>query len=510
MRIKFLRPVLLAVPLAATISTGAFAQAAQTPTTPSQLPGADSHNRFAAARAVIEKTLRDAKVPSIAIAVVKDGKIVWEEGFGWADQEKQVRATARTAYSLASMTKPVTATAVMKLAEAGRLDLDEPIERYLGGIRLTGHAGNTSAVTARRIMSHSAGLPLYGHFYLDGTTPAGSRETISKYGMVVFPPGTRFRYSNMGMKILDAAIEQVSGKSFADYLRSEVFKPLGMKESAVGLPTGTQAAVRYDAERKPMRFYLTDHPGSGDVWASAHDMALFLAFHMGMPLAGQRPVLRRDTVLGMQRPASAFPMPVPPGAPRRDIGANWLLSTVNGHPQVWHSGGQPGVSTFMSFYPDLKFGFVLLANSSAPLGEIGQAIREAIAPEVLPRPANAPRAESQAIPFKGNWSGTVTNLSGTQPIRLTFGENREITVQLGDQAATTLARPSFDEGLLSGQWTGRSSLPEATDPSQQLALELVLENGELIGQLTTVSQSEKVVFMLPSFVRMRSTDRPAD
>ena len=76
---------------------------------------------------------------------------------------------------------------------------------------------------------------------------------------------------------------------------------------------------------------------------------------MGTRLPDQKPILTRARTLEMQRPASAFPMPTPPGAPRRDIGANWLLSTINGHPQVWHSGGQPGVSTFMSFYPDQKF-----------------------------------------------------------------------------------------------------------------------------------------------------------
>ena len=481
------------------LAMGASAQA-QEAGAPAASPVQD---RFAAARAVIEKTLRDAKVPSIAVAVVKDGEVIWEEGFGWADKEKQVRATAHTAYSLASMTKPVTATAAMKLAEAGKLDLDKPIERYLGGVKLTGYAGSSAGVTARRIMSHSAGLPLYGHFYLDGTAPAGSRETISKFGTVVFAPGTRFRYSNMGMKILDAAIEQVSGKSFGEYLRSEVFLPLGMNESAVGLPAGTTAAVRYDSERKPMGFYLTDHPGSGDVWASAHDMARFLAFHMGTPLPGQKPILSRGTMLEMQRPASAFPMPTPAGTPRRDIGANWILSTINGHKQVWHSGGQPGVSAFMSFYPEQKFAIVLLANSSAPLGEISQAIRDAVAPEVSPSRSEGPRPAPQPIPFKGKWAGTVANYAGKQSLSLTFQDNGEIAVQLGDQAGTQLAKAGFEDGALGGQFMGTSTMPEAKGQPLQMALEVVPVKGELVGQLTTVAQNEKVVFMLPSFVRLR-------
>lgn len=460
-------------------------------------------DQFAAARAVIEKTLRDAKVPSVAVAVVKDGRIIWEEGFGWADRERRIRATARTAYSLASMTKPITATAAMTLNQAGKLDLDKPIERYLGGIRLTAYAGSAGGVTARRIMSHSAGLPLYGHFYLDGTKPAGLSETIARFGIVAFPPGTRFRYSNMGMNVLGAAIEHVSRRSFGDYLRRDVFIPLGMKDSAVGFPVGSAVAVRYDADRKPMRFYLTDHPGSGDVWASAHDMALFLAFHMGTPLPGQRAILTRARILEMQRPASSFPMPIPPGTPRRDIGASWILSTINGHRQVWHSGGQPGVSTFMTFYPDQKFGFVLLANSSAPLGPIGQAIREAVAPEVSPRPEDGPRPAPRPIPFKGKWVGTVINYAGRQPFAVTFQDGGGAAVELGGAPGVALASPEFADGALSGQFTGMSNLPEAKEQPVRLALELVLVNGQLMGQLTAIEQNADVVFMLPSFVRLR-------
>ena len=133
---------------------------------------ADASARFEPVRAVIAQVLEQARVPSIAVAVVQDGRIVWEEAFGWADVERQIPATAHTPYSLASMTKPVTATAVMRLHEAGALDIDAPIETYIGGLRLTGNGFDTRAVTARRIMAHSAGLPQYGNFYLDGAAEA--------------------------------------------------------------------------------------------------------------------------------------------------------------------------------------------------------------------------------------------------------------------------------------------------------------------------------------------------
>jgi CubicO group peptidase (beta-lactamase class C family) len=464
---------------------------------------AQSEARFEAVRRVIQRTLQEANVPSIAVAVVQDGRIVWEEAFGYADRERQIVATPHTPYSLASMTKPITATAVMQLQEAGRLDIDAPIERYLGGLRLADYALAADEVTARRIMSHSAGLPQYGNFYLDGSTPAGPEQTISSFAMVVFPPNTRFEYSNIGMRILDAAIARVSGLSYGDYLQREVFGPLGMSHSALGLPTGADTAVRYDTDRNPMRMYMTDHPGSGDVWASAHDMARFLAFHMGTPLPDQKPILSPAVRLEMQRPASAWPMPTPPDAPRRDIGANWILTTSNGHPQVWHSGGQPGVSSVMAFFPEQKLAFVILANSSAPLGGIGQAIRGAFAPELL-EPASEPASPiPQRIPFSGRWAGTATSHAGEQPITLSFEETGEILVQLGDQPATALAQPAFENGALTGRFSGSSNIPEAARTSHGLSLKVVLVGGELTGQLVAQGMAVDAAFMLPSFVRIR-------
>lgn len=462
-----------------------------------------AHARFEPVRRVIRQTLQEANVPSIAVAVVQDGQIVWEEAFGYSNRERQIPATAHTPYSLASMTKPISATAVMQLHEAGRLDIDAPIERYLGGVRLAGYGFDPEQVTARRIMSHSAGLPQYGNFYLDGSTPAGSEQTISRFGMVVFPPNTRFEYSNIGMRILDAAITRMSGLTYGEYLQREVFGPLGMSHSAVGLPVGVEAAVRYDNDRNPMRMYMTDHPGSGDVWASAHDMARFLAFHMGTPLPDQEPVLSMATRLEMQRPASAYPMPTPPGAPRRDIGANWILTTSNGHPQIWHSGGQPGVSSVMAFFPEQKVAFVLLANSSAPLGPIGQAIREAIAPELLEQTPEPSPPAPQPIPFRGRWVGSVTSHTGEQPIALSFQESGEVTVQLGAQASMALLQPAFEDGAFTGRFAGASDIPEAARAAHNLFLKVVRIEGELVGQLVAQGLNANAAFMLPSFVRLR-------
>jgi CubicO group peptidase (beta-lactamase class C family) len=491
MKIKTLFAALLTMAL---LSTG-YAQTLDKST--AKLNKADPQSRFAAARAVIERMLQEKKVPSVAVAVVKDGKIIWEEGFGWADVERKIVSTANTPYSLASVTKPITATAIMTLSQSGKLNLDTPIEQYLGGLRLQGYGGPTEGVTARRIMAHSAGLPLYGGFYLNGDKPAGTEQTISRHGMVVFPPNTRFEYSNIGMKILDAAIEQVSGQTYGDYLRQHVFQPLGMTRSSLGHDKSwaAKAAVRYEKGRR-MSYYLTDHPGSGDVWSSAHDMALFLAFHMGTPLPNQRQILSREAVIEMQRPVSAR---------SATIGANWFVSKGGGIRRIWHGGGQPGVSASVDFFPDQKLGLVLLTNGrNANLYDIKKAIVDEIAPELTPglqqtKPDFLPTIATPT----GKWTGTLSNYEGSEPFMMEFQPDGDIHVYIGDGPPSLLNRKSFDNGALSGTFAGSIKLGQLGDYRYDMLLKLVPVGDEFVGELVASVVNEHTAMMLPSFVRIR-------
>lgn len=459
---------------------------------------ADSQARFAGARAVINKMLQAKQMPSVAVAVIKDGKIVWEEGFGWADVERKVAATANTPYSLASITKPITATAIMTLNQAGKLDLDAPIEQYLGNLKLNGYAGPTSGVTARRIMAHSAGLPVYGGFYLNGDKPAGTEQTITRHAMVVFPPNTRFEYSNIGMKLLDATIEQVSGQSYGDYLKQKIFQPLGMTRTSLGhhKSWAAEAAVRYE-NGKRMSYYLTDHPGSGDVWSSAHDMALFLAFHMGTPLPNQRQILSREAVLEMQKPVSA---------PSASIGANWFVNKSGGGiTRIWHSGGQPGVSASVDFFPEQKLGLVLLTNGrNVPLNEIKKAIVDEIAPELT---EGLPQSRPNFLPAitapTGRWTGTVSNYEGSEPFMMDFQPDGDIHVQIGNGPRSLLNRMSLDNGALSGTFAGSIKMGQLGDYRQDMMVKLVPAGDEFVGELVASVMNEQRALILPSFVRIR-------
>ena len=121
---------------------------------------ADGADQFDPVRERIAKGLVDTNLPSIAVAVARDGQIIWEQGFGWADRENRVPATEHTTYSLASISKPITATGLMVLRQRGKIDLDKPANDYLGEAKLVARVGDAAGATVRRVANHTSGLPL--------------------------------------------------------------------------------------------------------------------------------------------------------------------------------------------------------------------------------------------------------------------------------------------------------------------------------------------------------------
>jgi CubicO group peptidase (beta-lactamase class C family) len=132
----------------------------------------------------------------IAMAAVHRGRIVWEQGFGWANREAQLQATAHTPFSLASISKTFTTTALVTLAQAGKLSLDEPANRYLGGLSLRGIEAD--AVTVRQLGAHAAGLPSLFEMFPVGASarPPTVESLLHSFGVLAFPPGKLYEYSN--------------------------------------------------------------------------------------------------------------------------------------------------------------------------------------------------------------------------------------------------------------------------------------------------------------------------
>jgi CubicO group peptidase (beta-lactamase class C family) len=290
-----MRRIAYALVLFATVITAASARQHKNPV-----------DAYDGVREFIRQQLSERRLPSVAVAVAREGKIIWEEAFGFADVENRIPATPHTMYSLASISKPITATGLMILKERGRIALDRPINEYLGEAKIAVRVGNPVDATVRRVANHTSGLPLhYQFFYEDESYRAPSRdETIRRYGNCVTAPGERYQYSNLGYGILDYIIARVSGRSYAEFMRTEVFQPLGLTHTSVNIGPGLEKhqAIRYGLDGTPIPFYDFDHPGGSAVYASAHDLVRFGMFHLKAHLPDQKAILKDKTITEMQKP----------------------------------------------------------------------------------------------------------------------------------------------------------------------------------------------------------------
>lgn len=451
-------------------------------------PVADS---FDGVRALIRRQMTERQVPSVAVAVARDGRIVWEEAFGWADREHRAPATPHTLYSLASISKPITATGLMILKERGLVDLERPINHYLGDAKINVRIGDPAAATVRKVANHTAGLPLhYQFFYEDEPYRAPSRdETILRYGNTVTAPGERYHYSNLGYGILDHVISRVSGKSYADFMRTEVFVPLGLTHMSVDVDAALQKqqAVRYGTDGMPIPFYGFDHPGGSAIYASAHDLVRFGMFHLKSHLPDQKPILSDRAIDEMQQPTAD-------AGNGQGYGIGWATNEyAGGRRSVSHTGGMGGVSTALRLFPAEKVAIVVLTNAgSHPVtGQVMNEIVGALFPGAAPRPpAPAIPGASRFEPpgeLIGTWSGQVHTPRASVPFTLEIKSDGDVHARLGTQLQTLLNRVSQANGYLTGTMMGDIGTEDASRTPHTLSVTLKLRGTALVGGMTAMS-----------------------
>jgi CubicO group peptidase (beta-lactamase class C family) len=196
----------------------------------------------------ITAMMRRGHVPGLSIAVVDRDRLLFAGGYGLADQAANQPATARTAYLWFSMTKIVTASAALRLAGEGRLDLDAPVGEYLRYVRAPG----TAQPSVRQLLSHTAGLsnplPIRWVHPADSDLPdpeALLRRLMSRRRAYRHPVGATARYSNVGYLAVGQIIAVAAGMPFEDYVDRAVLRPLGMSETGFGYPVGAEAATGY-------------------------------------------------------------------------------------------------------------------------------------------------------------------------------------------------------------------------------------------------------------------------
>lgn len=342
---------LLLTMLAATLAP--FPARAQQPA------AAKAHEPFADARANANKIgaeLIARGIPGLAIAVALDGKIVYAEGFGYADLEQRVPAWPTTKFRIGSVSKPLTAAALMKMVEAGKLDLDAPIQRYVPSFPDKG-----AAITPRLLAGHLGGIRHYQgeEFYIQkhySNVLEGLK--VFENDPLVAPPGTKFNYSSYGFNLLSAAIEAVCGESFLDCMQDQVFTPLNLRNT---VPDQNRPIVEQRS-----RFYSREPDGSLDnspyvdnsyKWAGggflsgAEDLARFGS------------ALLQPGYLKAESLKLLFTSQKTNDGSETGYGMGWGIRKSAGGQTIYeHSGGSVGGSCQLIVYPETRVVVVLLTN----------------------------------------------------------------------------------------------------------------------------------------------------
>lgn len=460
-------------------------------------------------REIIRQRMAEEHVPGISVAVARDGKIIWEEGFGWADAERHVPASAFTVYSVASVTKPVIATELMLLDQEGKLSLAKPVNSYLGPAKLRAFEGNANDVTLMQLASHNAGLPEHYHFFYadERPTPPLMDVTIRRYGIITSRPGERFLYSNLGYGILGYVISRVSKRDLGELLDDDVFRPLGMTTARFGPTPCPDCAVRYDERGTPIPAYDFDHRGASALWASAHDLLLFGLFHAGASLPEQHPILSQATRLRMQQI---------PAAKDRGYGLGWnVWRHPDGYDVVYHGGNMPGVSADLTIVPSKGIVVVVLANRSCSLpyrinDEIIYKTLLPVRPAVKPnRPASA--ASMPQVPMqdpKDVWVGAVHTYAGVRTLVLEIKSPQQAYVALGGRKHT-LNKLSLKSGL-QGEFSGDLRIRDAR-PDSTLVLNLDRTGDKLTGTVTAYAPpGARIEYGLSQWVELRKRGSRSD
>ena len=311
--------------------------------------------------AVLARLTDDARVglgvPGLSAAVAVGEAVVWAQGFGTADLEQQTPVRADTVFRIASISKPISATAVMQLVERGLVSLDDPIQRFVPAFPRKPQG----EVRVRHLLTHTSGIRHYrgDEFGSNDYFPTLERAiAIFKDDPLEFAPGEKYLYSTYGYNLLAGVVEAVSGRSFDDYLRANIFAPAGMTATLLERP---QELVRYRARqyvRGATPFTWLNAPyadlsvkwAGGGIISTAGDLLRFaIALDAGR-------LLRPDTQDRMYTSTR-----LNSGA-LTGYGLGWMVSQDGARLKVAHSGGAMGGTTHLLREPKARLASVLLSN----------------------------------------------------------------------------------------------------------------------------------------------------
>ena len=295
-----------------------------------------------------------ARIPGLTVGAIENGEIVRIEILGVGSADSAEAATGRTLFEAASLSKPVFATAVLRLAERGELDLDQPLHELLPNERIS-HDPRSRQLTARLVLSHRTGLPNWGPERLE----------------FIADPGERFGYSGEGYVYLQRVLERVTGWTLDEIARREVFEPLGMMQSRFSWPEGEelQLAMPHDeAGRQQPKTPQRQGNAAASLHTTAEDYARFVVAWMGDEILSRQSIDEALKPVSYVEGDETATLQPPEVASRIAWGLGWGIQLPaegsNAPPLYWHWGDNGPFKAFVAFDRAGQDGIVVFANSS--------------------------------------------------------------------------------------------------------------------------------------------------
>jgi len=375
--------------------------AADAATLPAQLQDLDAY---------IEGVRQRFDVPGLAVAIVKDGQVVFERGYGVREMGKPERVDAHTLFAIASNTKAFTAASLSMLADEGKLSLDDRVIDHLPWFQMS-DAYVTREMRVRDLLAHRSGLGLgAGDLLYWPDSDYTTREVAQRLRHVPLTGSFRgqYAYDNILYGVAQLVIEQASGQGYADFLQSRIFAPLGMDETRYNHLALT-AADRNVASGHALEDFKHLRPaprtawanvsGAGGIYSSVHDMARWMRVQLDGGVISRQgddavrlfSEKRQQAMWSVITPMPIGKPPVPELAPAvpnfLGYGEGWQLSDYRGNKLVWHTGGWPGMVSRLTLVPGHKLGVVVLTGA-----ELGGAFN-AVTMRVLDAYLGAPRTD---------------------------------------------------------------------------------------------------------------------
>jgi len=453
----------------------------------------------------IETAQRDRDIPSISVSVAQHGKIIYEKAYGLADREKHLPAAPNTPYYVASVTKALTGISLMILQANHKIDLDRPANDYLRSARLHSPMWDVSQATVRRVANHTAGLTTYDHKCIvgDARCHASTEVAIERYGLVFWPPGDHFDYSNLGYGVLGQIISNVSGESFPEFLRREIFEPLKMNDCYLPVTGDLRigSAVNYgDRSAKPSPLHVSDTPAASSARCSAHDLAVFGSFVLGTPVQGQKKILADNSLRRLLYSDEA--------SAGEHYSFGWDRNDAQDYKGVFAQGGTEDSFAVLQLIPEAGLSVAVISNTGTtfPFEIVDRIVGTLLPPKSSPRamPKDTGKDGEPAPELAGHWTGAIQTWTGRVPLSISISSANSVQAAVGDNAAalTVCEKPSMTHSRIDCMTHGDLGTSDAPSPPYQIELELYLHGETLVGAATTSGG-----FQLPYWAELKKANR---